>query len=972
MRKLSFILICLSALLPMSMMAQTLVVDSESGLEYLDGGDGRLYIYVGKEALTTINGTLSNNYFVSDDGLRVNWRNNANGGDAKWYKTDLDAITNFNYGNDLPTTYKGIEYFRNLKSLTVPASGGDANLLIDLSKNTKLETLTFSNAGTIQIKALNVSNTKLTSLTIPTKTDSVSCVNATSLTSLSWNSPASVTKANLNVTGSGLTTAALNTSLKTLTNLTELKYRGTQTLDVTGLSSLQMLTCRGEETTAIKCDANLPSLLYLDIHGSGISGELNVTKFTNLTKMDMRFTPVEILRASGLTKLKNLRIKPEAKPLNYNTTAESNENDKNTDAAGKNYLGTKRFYTYDEETGKGCRLKKIYVDGCISLVQLYVTGIDTDNQYYERVDVDEINAKGCTNLYNIQMVNSKLTKLNVEGCSSLLYVSFHNGMLTDDALKESGIAMCPIKNFNIHRNRLKNIDFMLVPDPDNPNPLLRRTQELVDKLRQIQVNGGSYVKRKWDIERNDYDWWIEPGDEYTNVIESVDLSNVKYLNYFLCSDNLLRTIDLSACGNTIKMIEIHNNLFTTVDLSSVNAKNTLKTLNIANQVNFKEMMVLKGGMKQNSDGSYVHDSDGACVPGAIREDGENDIIILPFAYSSPEMGISGVEVFSEDNSDSRAGAHLYDETVADDNGKMDIIHVMEDGQMLYGMKTHDGEIHKHGDVNMHRMVLTYKYPSRIQNPGTFNTNLEPKIHVEPFVVYMNPVSRSGDDVDYFSGTVCLSYQWEVPKGLEAYIAVGVNDVKLIIDKGTTAADGQLNLVRIGKEGDVIPKNVPVYLKTVPAFEDVVKQDGTAAKTFDVEGKNLSHVAGFYSMHKNWEPEFLGWKNTKGAGDNDVRLYIRKNGPTKPSVMGNYVTIDGVATVIDDNLLFERNLFKCYKTEDDSPTEAIYYDTFETEHKYHYDFPPMTTVDNDGTDTRKRDKTWHNDDRFLAILWFISC
>lgn len=59
--------------------AQTLVTDRESGLEYLDDGDGKLYIWVGSgpisvDGSTQINGTNSNAYFVSDGGLRSNWR----------------------------------------------------------------------------------------------------------------------------------------------------------------------------------------------------------------------------------------------------------------------------------------------------------------------------------------------------------------------------------------------------------------------------------------------------------------------------------------------------------------------------------------------------------------------------------------------------------------------------------------------------------------------------------------------------------------------------------------------------------------------------------------------------------------------------------------------------------------------------------------------------------------------------------
>ena len=89
--------------------AQTVVTDTESGLKYIDDGDGQLYIWVGSSALPgleTIDEVSSNTYFISDGGLRSNWRQNHNDNNGKWYKTALDAITTFGGGNNGPQTYK--------------------------------------------------------------------------------------------------------------------------------------------------------------------------------------------------------------------------------------------------------------------------------------------------------------------------------------------------------------------------------------------------------------------------------------------------------------------------------------------------------------------------------------------------------------------------------------------------------------------------------------------------------------------------------------------------------------------------------------------------------------------------------------------------------------------------------------------------------------------------------------------------
>lgn len=571
---------------------------------------------------------------------------------------------------------------------------------------------------------------------------------------------------------------------------------------------------------------------------------LDVAGFTMLETLNMQHVPVEELNAEGATKLYTLNIKPD-----------------------RDYLGERKYYNYDPVTGEGTRLKKINVKGCTSLEKLEITeetGGDFSHQWFCRTVMEEINAEGCTKLWKLISINGNITKLNVRGCDKLNYVCLIQNMLDDKALLESGIAACPIATFNLYRNRLTSCDYITTPSSEWPAEWIawaggcERTQELCNKLKRLLVNGGSYVKRdyigedpsvytgSYDVEAKPkdgkqlyYAWWIEQGDEYTNNIREINLNFVN-LERLFCADNLLTKLNVSLSGSS-KQMEISNNLFTVIDLSNVDI-NTISTKTSsywAHQVTFKDLKVLKGGVKQNADKTYPKDADGACIPDVLREDGENDMIFLPLDNYTEDMIIDDLQVFTEDNSDTREGAHNYDEAVEGDAGKMDIIRLKEGEEMKYYMKTHDGEIHKHSDIDMHRMVVGYNYDTKMKNCPDGTRDIKVKVHTDPYVVYLNPATRSGKDIDYYSGTVCVSYQWEVPKGIEAYIAVGVKDVKLITDKGTTAADGQLNLVCIGKEGDIIPKNTAVYLRSVPAFENVVKADGTTpAKTFNVDGKKL--------------------------------------------------------------------------------------------------------------------------------------
>lgn len=914
MKKRFYALALLLALLPMSIIAQTTVTDPESGLQYLDDGDGKLYVNISDGNTTYFKNTY----------LKTNLRMNLNGGNTnvKLYKekmdsyTELDLTSTTNTHNQV-TDYTGIAYFRNLKTLTVTNSA-TGTVTMDVSTFTNIEKVIVK--GTVRNFTFKTADTNSVKKTL----DVSGCT---------------YTSSRITCTGKGIETLILNNGTTS--------FKGsTLTLTDSGVSGIV-----GLET--------LTNLTTLDISGTKIGGVLDLRSNTNLTTLNIKHTPIEELNAEGLTSLSTITIKPD-----------------------RDYLGDRKYYNYDPETGEGTRLKKINVKGCTSLSKLEITdetGGNHSHQWYQRTVLEELNAEGCTNLSRLISINGNITKLNVRG-TKLSYVALIQNKLDEKALIEGGLAACPLITVNVYRNRLKTADFLTTPSYDAeanqvwPDEWItwadeyKRTQALCDVLKKLLINGGSYVKRNYlgssydpstytgpnKVESKDgqyYEWWIDPGCEYTNNIEKLNLDYVK-LEHIFCADNLLTTLDLTNSAATLKRMEICNNLFTTLDLSMID-KNSLENnyCEWRHHVAFKDLKVLKGGVQQNTDGSYTKDTDGACIPDVMREDGENDMIFLPLDNDAADMTITELKVGTEDLSDTRTDAHNYDEAVEGDEGKMDIIHLKEGEEIKLYMKTHDGEIHKHSDIDMHRMVVDYLFDSGMQNAdsGEKNKNIHPVIHTDPYVVYLNPIFRSPyDEIDYYSGTVCVSYQWEVPKGIEAYIAVGVNDVKLITDKGTTAADGQLNLVCIGKEGDIIPKNVAVYLKTVPAFENVYKSDGTTpAKTFEVDGKHLSHVAGFYALQNNWEPKYLGWRNTKG-GEEDVRLYIEKEGPTKATVKGKYVTIDGVSTEITDDLLYNRNLLKCYKVEDDTPTEAIYYDTFDTEHKYHYNFLAMSTVDNDGT------------------------
>ena len=1098
MKKRLFTLALVLASLQMGLNAQTvagtkLVVDRETGLEWLMDFDeegqrvGDYYILLNTPTVTLSASSIDLpvdegyddtgattgvgvSYFIPQAHFRPFVRNNYNGGERKMTKATCDGITSFNYTNKSGDDFKGIEYFANLETLTIDARNA-TYITLDLSKNKKLKTLTFTNgsysgaSNSASIKYLDISNTQLTSITLPNGSQSTletfkcdntpltsvnfanfpklttfTCVGAASLTLVTFPTnpdpqPTGSAVFTIDVTNSGLAGTTLDltkykdvvfrsihvkgasfymgdgvtpkvstlvydaTSLadksfdaSTYTYLNDLTLIGVESLTMKNISefrldvkqspaltnytlpadltNLRKFTFRGESLDAsgnpnIKhlvieglndnpTDPQLPQtfqaptqLLYLDIHGSGVEGVLDVTNLTNLIGLDCRFTPITKLDAHGLTNLVNLRIRPQAP----NVTTNDYTNTENKES-GMNYLGTKKFYT------ERAQLEEIDVSGCTALQALRVTGVDSDNQDYEHTKVKKINVSGCTNMMELNCVNSLLESLDVHGCDKLESVSIIQGKMTVEAFIKSGIHSLPsLIKFIAHRNRLTSADFMTVPSANWTNPKwmewaggYERTQENVNTLEQLQVNGGSYLVKTYVGPHNvprldggtksvDYDYTILEGGTYTNTIQSIDLSylssNFKRL---FCSDNLIRNLDLSVVGPNLTHLQINNNRFTTLDLSPVKAAKVMaNNPNWAHNATFRELDVIKGGVKMNDDGTYYTEgADNHCVPGALREDGENDICVLylPFAYK--DMEITDMKISSEDDLYDYEGTN-YDETVASNAGKMDIINLKDaSDNSVYYMKTHDGEIHKAGDLDLHRKIVRYDYDTEIDRTDTSQPEsygyLKAKIHLEPYVLYLNPIFKSGDGVDYYSGTVCVSYEWEVPEGIEAYIATGVVDIEHILYGGEKQVEQQLNMIKIGDAGDIIPKNTPVYVKTVPAFENVVKADGSDA---DKDENGKSHVAGFYALHKNWEPEYLGWSNIKDDAIYQAQLIINKNRKENNVVQKGKVNQEWLNS----------NLLRAEYTQDTTPTDAMYYDTFDTTNPenstLHYSFSTKT-------------------------------
>lgn len=522
MKKGLLLIAIVAMLLPMSMMAQTtLVLDKESGLEYLDDGDGRLYIDVGSTAITTIKGTPSNQYFVSDGGLRSNWRQNIPDerlkNKAKWYKEYLDEIKTFDKANNGPTTFKGIEYFRNLESLTIPMTGNNnAALSLDLSKNTKLSSLIW-NLGP-QIKKLtyiNVSNTQLTTLPLPNG------ANANLKTIVAENSKLST----LNLSSlSALETVNLENS----TSLTELIPA------TNSLASLNLRGCTGLATTYTTSNPlDLTTCAVLDRFGVKVLGSNLVIGESVLVNENLAATVLDInaqgedVNLNAYTNLKTLTCR-NARELDV--SALSNLETLNI----RDTTDTKLILSKDN-------IKLETLD----ITYSGVTKVDLSGDVPGTSGTPE--TCWAPNLVTFRAFFCALEELNLSWHTKLKSAPYPT--TGNDPNNAVGLRLIPIPKSLAYRGLANTVEDV---DEYNKNNKLRKvTLKGCTELSILSLTFGQITS---GYASNDH--WI-----YYNSIDSVDVSGSSSLENFYCFNSMLKYLNLSNC-NKLRVINMDQGMLT--------------------------------------------------------------------------------------------------------------------------------------------------------------------------------------------------------------------------------------------------------------------------------------------------------------------------------------------------------------------------------------------------------------------------
>lgn len=921
MKRKSFILMIAAMLLtPMSMMAQTVVTDPDTGLKYLtdatDTSDtNQWYVYVyGTNALgIQIDGKPANEYFFPHSNFRIYIRNQFGaGGDGKISYTALQGKTTFssNYtygdGSSPSVTFQGIEYLPNITAFTVN-SGSAPSVECDFSRNPNLATLTFSNAN-IKITKLDISNTKLTSISIPT--------------------------------GSKAT-------------LKEFKASGTNiaTLDLCGCSALETLTL-DENSTVEKLDLCYSKLQKLDLYDD----DNNKVLAPNLKTAVLWHTAIEELDLSYHTSLVAARYPCYANYNNSNMTRGVDPHlwtglslvptpkSADTWAPGNNFVNK---VTDIAAYNASQKLRIIKLKGCTSLGitdnsvmegnGLFLThgyasspvqsSESTDTWMYTSI-IEEVDASDCTNLQRFNAMNTYLSKLDLSGCEKLTAISMDQGLLTglpipngngELDINMSGCNM--LTGFTAKRHRWENLDFLLKPTSEGGN----RSAEEIMKLQNIQVNGGSYTLRMPDgvtkYIREDKD-----GNpmKYTCRLREIDLRNLNPgagrtnphnglqgtspgLRILLVDCNLLTKLDLSVIGPCLQQLECTNNMLTTLDLTNLNPAINLSNCNWQYQVGYLNAEVVKGHWdeekgdwmdytkEEEESGSYdwvaLH-----MVNGGYTHRMDNDFGLYTNLYDARYNNNQGRDTLAKESKPWMCKVSEVKKIVDEQlDGYEKFIGSYpcpsgHEGQhiFLHSQAEITADFGKFKDQDLTGTVMTYKYNTGFRQTRVANTvspddtdnyslkglkdlpvgvqdtaHITVRMHLFPHMLNINPISKNEfsrtkledyeqENVNYFSSTIMLDYDALIPRGVTCYTISGTNP-KSVFEVRGKALDGQLNIEEFGGENDpqgnwILPANTPVYVRA-----------------------DSPQPAGLYPFLPIHNIELQGWENLRGEYDQDDYL-----------------------------------------------------------------------------------------------------
>lgn len=308
---------------------------------------------------------------------------------------------------------------------------------------------------------------------------------------------------------------------------------------------------------------------------------------------------------------------------------------------------------------------------------------------------------------------------------------------------------------------------------------------------------------KVDLSKNANLWRVRCAKGVITELVLPENGSVTYLD---CSDNYhLRTIDASRIPN-ITQLQIGRCFFEKEFymsghpyLKTFTCQGTGKTgIDVHGDADLVDLK-FQGNHVLSVDLSYINHS----LTGFNCHDQTADVDVT--VINREKVGIyfkNGVEVDRVTNLtfDGNHG-HIHKETI--------------DGKDYYIIATTTDDGWKR-DLDIFGDKMSYVYDHRLPaeydpNGGAYNSTMNVTLTLYPYVMYVNPATKSGSS-DFYSGTLYLDYASVVPVGCEAYVATGIKDEASIVYRPESVAASQLVLKKLGGAGTIIPANTPIYVK----------------------------------------------------------------------------------------------------------------------------------------------------------------
>ena len=639
----------------------------------------------------------------------------------------------------------------------------------------------------------------------------------------------------------------INVQFGTQSLLTTLFVEDVPSIDVSGCTALQNLIYIGAESKNLTLSAANGALTSLDLRESGVEElDLSGGEAPNLTSVSTSLSAMKRLNLSGHTKLSDLALHPSE--------------------------GIRPDTMSSMEWSKKYVLEELDVSGCTQLANNgeWIPTFRDDWKYF--CNIRKLKAKGCR-FNTFKLWNSLLTELDLSGNPNLDQIEINQGLLTGNG--DIDISGCPnLRIFNAHRHHWENLDFLLVPtEAGGP----QRTQAEIDKLEVLQVNGGTYtIKNELTIGGEIELTARADSLIYTTRLRQLNLNYVKKDTFrkLLCEDNLLTELDLTHIGSSLGYLMCARNMLTAIDLSTLptipSNNNVPGTGEIfigsswSPQVGYvsAEIVRAQGNGEETrkkdwialhlTNGGYTHklDNTAKLYPNlyAARNNGTAIAGEQPWmciVSDANDASITG-NTFAGCNFDASAhdGLHIFAHSLGElisENGNKWNDHELDGKVVLYKFNTGYNQ-----DVDENHVPILNADGSMKKKNST--NNLDPHIkvrtHLWPHMININPASKSGTGVDYYSSTLYLDYDALIPEGVECYFISGLtkNDVTPEANIG----DGlKFKMEPFGKGGTeegvnhILPAYTPVYIRS----------------TVD---------PGLYDFQPLWEFDYLGWENLRGT------------------------------------------------------------------------------------------------------------